>query len=196
MKKFGFVVFVLFLGAISFCLAGCDSEATKKAAAQQALAHEQKTAVDSALATYAKFRKETRGDAAQADMSNLYVTLTNAGLGLDAIHVDKAELTSRATLLYRQNANTAFGELKRTHGKLDQAKKLGAEVKTCTENAGQSVSPALERKIALEIGRNMVEEGKATRQAHAYVQPRIAAHKAAKKHSVAVVRHKRRTARG
>ena len=95
--------------------------------------------------------------------------LAAVGLDSDAIGVDSDILTQHLQKLYLKDASVAFGRLRRTHANIRQAESYKVLYEHCMEAAGKSVSPAMERRLALEIARNKIEEGRSGQRAHGVV---------------------------
>jgi hypothetical protein len=164
-RRFSIIGVIIVLVAL---LAGCGPSAKDREIAWL-------KAVDAAkgraVLSYQDFLEATSGDVAVNFRQQMEKDLAIVNLTTDAIGVAPGFLTQRVQGLYSKDEAAAFKKLKATHRNEKQAKDLAAECRRCNEKAGKSVSPSMEKSLALNVARNQKEEAVATERAHGVRPP-------------------------
>lgn len=128
-------------------------------------------ALKSAAAVYQEFLIAQNGDSAVMTLDKMRATLQAQGLSFNDLSVSETEMHDRVVLLYLRNAAEVYKRLQNTRGNMKQAQTLATQYGELVGKAGQTVSPKMERSLALQVARNFKEEGVAMERAHGVLPP-------------------------
>lgn len=149
-----------------------------KAELQVKHAQEQIAAMSRASTIYNQgFLSEKSGDKAAKQKASIESELGGVGLTPDILGIRESDMLQHIRTLYANEATALLVQLSRTHKNIKEAEKLADLCREKLKKANKSVSPNVERVLALDVARNKKEEGVATERAHGVRPPAAPAKK-------------------
>ena len=124
------------------------------------------TAIHNASAAFQGFVKDVDSQQAERDKGSIVDALHADGLKLEDVPIEQSYLDRHLHDLYLSDAAATYEKLRGTHHNIQRATDLRSQYEDYMEKARMSISPAMEKQLALNIARNEVEQGHAVQRAH------------------------------
>jgi len=159
-------VVVVVVLVLVFTSGPSKSEVALKAARNQI------AGIERAAAQYQQFLNAQTGDSADEHKKAVERELSEVGLGLDALSLRELGMANYVHSMYWKDADKVYKTLQAMHGKEKEANALAEQYRMLVSKADMSMSPSMERNLALNVARNQKEEAVATERAHG-VRPRV-----------------------